>query len=67
MNTPHQWTTAPRHISEIRAGDIIIHNEEPRTVNAQDIKKSEFMGVTIFGDSYQTGRKPVIVASPPKP
>jgi hypothetical protein len=66
MNTPHQWTTAPRHISEIRAGHTIIHNGQPRTVSAQDIKNG-FMGLCIFGDSYRLGSKPVILATPPKP
>jgi hypothetical protein len=67
MNTPHQWTTTQRHISKITAGATIIHNGQPRTVSAQDIKKCDFMGVSIFGDTYQIGQKPVIVATPPTP
>jgi hypothetical protein len=67
MNAPHQWTTTPRHISEITAGSTIFHNGQLRTVSARDIKKCGFMGVSIFGDTYQLGQKLVIVATPPKP
>jgi len=47
------------HISEIKAGDAIIHNGELVTVSVCDIKTCKFMGITIFGDSYNLGYKPV--------
>lgn len=48
------------HISNIRQGDMIEHNGVIKTVSSKDIKKSNFMGLTIFGDSYNIGHKPVI-------
>jgi hypothetical protein len=48
------------HIKTIRSGDTIKHTDgHVRTVCASDIKKSEFMGVTLFGDSYRLGNLPV--------
>jgi hypothetical protein len=43
------------HISQIKGGDTIIHNDEIKTVCFKDIKKCSFMGKTIFGDSYKLG------------
>lgn len=48
------------HISAIKNGDTIIHNGELKTVCTQDIRKSTFLGTTIFGDSYHLGQMPVI-------
>jgi len=45
------------HISEIKSGDAIIHNGEMVTVCNATLKKSTFMGITIFGDSYSLGYK----------
>jgi hypothetical protein len=47
------------HKSNIRVGDTIIHNGEMKTVSGNNLKRSEFMGVTLFGDSYQLGYNPV--------
>jgi hypothetical protein len=47
------------HKSNIRVGDTIIHNGEMKTVSENNLKRSEFMGVTLFGDSYQLGYNPV--------
>ena len=47
------------HISTIKAGDAIEHNGELLTVCNCDIRCSDFMGDTLFGDSYSLGRKPV--------
>lgn len=47
------------NINEIVPGDTIIHNGELRTVCACDIKRNDFMGTTIFGDSYAMGHKAV--------
>ena len=51
------------HISQVRPGDAIIHNGELVTVATNNIKYSKFMGVTIFGDSYNLGYKLVTVSS----
>jgi len=48
------------HKSTIRPGDTVLHNEKLMTVCVNDIKKCEFMGLTIFGDSYMSGLKPVM-------
>ena len=47
------------NISEIKPGDIILHNGKESTVSAKDIKQDKFMGKTIFGDSYALGNKSV--------
>lgn len=47
------------HISEIRPGDTILHIDgNIRTVCRSNIKNN-FMGITIFGDSYRLGTIPV--------
>lgn len=53
--------TVFKHISDIRAGDVVMHNDRQMTVGIMDIKRSDFMGVTLFGDSYQLGRQKVEV------
>ena len=47
------------HISRIRIGDTVCHNNKIRTVCNRTLKYSEFMGVTLFGDSYNIGYKMV--------
>lgn len=49
----------PVHISQISAGDTIEHNGKLTTVSGNNIKRDSFMGVTLFGDSYHSGHKPV--------
>lgn len=53
MNTTEEKV----HISRIRIGDTILHNGEVKTVSGNNIKRSSFMGVTLFGDSYSLGYK----------
>lgn len=44
------------HISCIKSGDTIIHNDgKLTTVCISNIKKDSFMGITLFGDSYKLG------------
>lgn len=44
------------HISEIRAGDTILHTDgKIRTVCRNNIRKDNFMGVSLFGDTYRLG------------
>ena len=49
-----------KHISQISAGDTILHNGREMTVCEHDIKRG-FCGITIFGDSYRLGTVPVEV------
>jgi hypothetical protein len=51
------------HVSEVKAGAVVIlNNGVERTVGSYDIKRSSFMGITIFGDNYHCGNKLVSVA-----
>ena len=45
------------HISMIRAGDTILHDNKETTVTQGNIRKCSFMGITLFGDSYHLGHK----------
>jgi len=48
------------HISTIRPGDVVLcSNNRERTVGEEDIKRDNFMGITLFGDCYRLGRIPV--------
>lgn len=55
------YTVREVHKDDIRVGDIIIHEGKHRTVSAGDIKgnSGDFMGTTLFGDSYSLGHKKV--------
>lgn len=53
------FDTVQIHITDLNAGDTIIHGGLMRTVCSNDIKKDGFMGVSVFGDSYRSGHKPV--------
>lgn len=48
------------HISFIRQADTVFHDGRVRTVCGTDLKRDDFMGRTLFGDSYVLGRKPVM-------
>jgi len=50
-------TTTKVHISQIVNGDTIEHLGKFVTVNSHNIKRDSFMGVSIFGDSYNLGYK----------
>lgn len=45
------------HITDVKIGDAILHNGEVKTVCNQTRKVCQFMGVTLFGDSYNIGNK----------
>jgi len=47
------------HISQIKTGDVIERDGKETTVCRHNIKRSEFMGITLFGDSYTLGLRPV--------
>lgn len=57
-----RYTTEKKHISTIRPGDTVLHNGVLETVSRRDIKRDDFMGITLFGDSYHLGYKPVLRA-----
>ena len=45
------------NIKDVKAGDLILFNNEIKTVNKKDIHFSEFMGISIFGDNFKCGHK----------
>jgi hypothetical protein len=47
------------HISQIAPGDTIEYEGKLTTVSANNIKRDSFMGITLFGDSYNLGSKPI--------
>ena len=47
------------HINQIRVGDTVEHNGTLSTVCSHDLKHDRFIGVTLYGDSYQLGAKAV--------
>lgn len=51
--------TNPVHISQIRAGDTIMHYGQLTTVCANNIKKGVFCGTSLFGDNYKLETKAV--------
>jgi hypothetical protein len=55
------------HISKIKPSDTIIFKEKTTTVCKKDIKKSEFLGTTLFGDSFNSGYILVPRVRIPKP
>jgi hypothetical protein len=58
--TPTDLNLLEVHISTIKASDTVFHDGETRTVCPKDIKQDAFMGVSIFGDTYRSGRQPVL-------
>ena len=48
------------HINDIKNGDVILHDGKERTVNDSNIRRCDFMGVSVFGDCYNLGNKHVI-------
>ena len=53
----NNFTTKHVHKSMITAGDCIEHEGRQMTVSRNNITRSEFMGLCLFGDSYQLGQK----------
>jgi predicted PP-loop superfamily ATPase len=51
-----------KNIKDVIVGDLILCSDNIiRTVSANKIKQCAFMGISIFGDSYALGYKPVKV------
>jgi len=55
----YNYSILETHISNIQAGDTILHNDEMKTVSGNNIKGDSFMGKSLFGDSYHSGHKKV--------
>ena len=49
----------PVHISQISVGDTVELDGKLTTVGANHIKRDSFMGITLFGDSYNLGTKAI--------
>ena len=48
------------HISTVKVGDTILHTDgQLRTVCRNNIKVDQFMGLSLFGDTYMLGLQPV--------
>jgi|14BtaG_2_1085337.scaffolds.fasta_scaffold21476_3 hypothetical protein len=56
-----QCTINKKHISKVCSGDTIFHQGEIKTLGDRWISHCPFMGKSIWGDSYHSGYKPVIV------
>jgi len=57
-----------KHIDLVRCGDLVLCEDGVvRTVCPRDIRRCSFMGVTLWGDSYRLGTRPVKVALPRNP
>lgn len=52
-------TTKLINIHDVRVWDTVEHQGKLMTVGINDLKYGEFMGLTLFGDSYALGHKPV--------
>ena len=50
------------HIADIQHGDSIVENGELVTLSRSYINNDPFLGLTIRGNSYNGGRKPVLKA-----
>ncbi len=44
------------HVSKITVGDTVIHNGEMRTVCRRTFSHDSFVGLMLWGDSYNMGR-----------
>lgn len=47
------------HISTIKHGDTVLIDGVEKTVGKNHIKYDQFMGYSLFGDSFMLGRIPV--------
>ncbi len=54
------------NIKTLAAGDTIRHLGHLRTVCQADLRNDAFFGLSVFGDSYNLGQKPVEKVTFPK-
>lgn len=57
MKSEINYSIEKVHISSVVIGDTVLHEGVLATVGKGDIKTSEFMGRSLFGDSYRLGTK----------
>lgn len=50
------------HVALIRPGDSVLFDGKMRTVCPSNIHRDDFMGVTLWGDSFRLGTVPVLRA-----
>ncbi|OON35642.1 hypothetical protein BTJ39_22475 [Izhakiella australiensis] len=43
------------HISQIKPGDTVEHEGQLRTVSKRNLGRTEFFGISLFGDNYRLG------------
>lgn len=48
------------NINSVCSGDTVLHDDRICTVSNNDLRHSDFMGLTLFGDSYKLGTLPVL-------
>ena len=53
------FTVVEVNISQIHAGDVVLHGGHLRTLCPKDIKLGGLLGKSIWGDSYRSGSIPV--------
>ena len=59
-NRQYQYEVENVHISMMRVGDTILDTDGLlRTVCRNNIERDPFMGLSLFGDTYNLGTKPV--------
>jgi hypothetical protein len=56
----HGFREVSCHISDLRIGDTVKHGGNVITVGRENLKRDNFMGLTLCGDSYRLGAMPVI-------
>jgi hypothetical protein len=57
-----KYTIKPTHIDYIKHGDTVEVEGVLKTVGRKDIRRDDFMGTSLFGDCYRSGRDPVKLA-----
>ena len=58
------FTFRPAHIDTIVVGDVVFHDGHERTVSKTFLHRGGFHGTSIWGDSYRSGRRPVMIGTP---
>jgi len=51
-----KYKTVDVHISTIKSGDTILHTDDKITTVCNNNIKRGFCEITLFGDSYRSGR-----------
>ena len=54
-----RWPVEEIHISDVVVGDTVFHQGNEMTVCVKNIKRDDFFGFLLFGDSYKLGTQKV--------